>query len=414
MTNPNRLSKPPSFAKRSSPRQVNEPTGLIRGANMLDAAEHNKKLVLQTIRADGPITRPEIAELTGLTAPSIYTITKGLLDRDLLRGVGRTSGERGQPATPLTVNPGGAFSLGLNVDRDHITLVVLDFAGHQRATFSQEIKFALPDYVRQFVSDSLAEVVNAGLIPKNKIAGIGVALPDDLGRVRLPGQPDAFSAWTEVTAGTFLADITDIPVRVENDAAAAAIGEMHFGGGLESDSFFYVLISAGLGGGLVINRHYVRGAHGRSGEIGFLPKVNPFRPRRSDLRHTVGDTVLLSDLYDDLYEQGVLARSPADLAALPPAQLHLADPWVESVADHLYLPILTLFCGIDPDAIYIGGRLPPVLLDRLCLALNSRLSLNLDVAWSKMIVRPARLGENPAAVGAAILSFEGLWQQGER
>ncbi|MEG8024588.1 ROK family protein [Sphingomonas aurantiaca] len=60
-------------------------------------------------------------------------------------------------------------------------------------------------------------------------------------------------------------------IHIDNDAAAAAIGEAQFGGGLDHASFFYILVSAGLGGGIVTDGTYYRGATGRSGEIGFLP-----------------------------------------------------------------------------------------------------------------------------------------------
>src|SRR3546814_16870783 len=62
----------------------------------------------------------------------------------------------------------------------------------------------------------------------------------------------------------------DLPVFVENDAAAAAMGEMQLGLGQTLSSFFYILISSGLGGGIVVDGAYFRGADGRSGELGFL------------------------------------------------------------------------------------------------------------------------------------------------
>src|SRR3546814_9530990 len=62
----------------------------------------------------------------------------------------------------------------------------------------------------------------------------------------------------------------DLPVFVENDAAAAAMGEMQLGLGQTLSSFFYILISSGLGSGIVVDGAYFRGADGRSGELGFL------------------------------------------------------------------------------------------------------------------------------------------------
>ncbi|MBP2158282.1 MULTISPECIES: ROK family transcriptional regulator [Asticcacaulis] len=389
---------PPSHAKLG-----------LRGANIVDAGKHNRRMVLQAIRVRTRATRVDIAEATGLSVPSIFKITKQLAENGLIIVDGRKNGERGQPAIELAINPDGAFSLGLNIDRDHLTLVVLDFSAVVRMQFHAEIAFAGPEAVRVFVRESLSEALSDPVIGKAQIKGIGVAIPDDLGAITLPGQPDSYREWSDVTAQSLLEDIVDFPIFHENDAAAAAIGEMHFGGGQESNSFFYLLLNAGLGGGLVVNRQYHRGARGRSGEIGFLPQFNPFRSRRTNLQKTLGDGLLLSHLYDVLRENGIRAQSPKDLEGLNLERLPCVREWIAEVSDYLYPALLTLTYGIDPDAIYIGGRLPQVLQDALCDELSKRLSMNLGVSWSRTIVRKAVIKENAAALGAAALPFDTLW-----
>ena len=105
----------------------------LSGTNLERAGDHNQRVTLHAIRVNGPITRAELAAITGLTAPAIANITKRLLVDNLIQEAGRRRGGRGQPATKLVINPDSWFSLGLNVDRDHITLVVLDFEGRVRA-----------------------------------------------------------------------------------------------------------------------------------------------------------------------------------------------------------------------------------------------------------------------------------------
>src|SRR3546814_16442338 len=67
-------------------------------------------------------TRSELARVTGLTPPTIANITKRLEDLGLVKPAGRLQGRRGQPAMRIVLDPEGAFSIGLNIDRDHITL----------------------------------------------------------------------------------------------------------------------------------------------------------------------------------------------------------------------------------------------------------------------------------------------------
>ena len=112
----------------------------LSGTNLERAGDHNQRVTLHAIRVNGPITRAELAKITGLTAPAIANITKRLLNDSLIQDAGRRRGGRGQPATKLVINPDSWFSIGLNVDRDHITMVVLDFEGRVRARASREVE----------------------------------------------------------------------------------------------------------------------------------------------------------------------------------------------------------------------------------------------------------------------------------
>ena len=120
----------------------------LSGTNLERAGDHNQRVTLHAIRVNGPITRTDLADITGLTPPAIANITKRLLQDNLIKEAGRVRGARGQPPIKLVINPDSWFSIGVNVDRDHITLVVLDFLGSVRAKSAREIPFALPATVR--------------------------------------------------------------------------------------------------------------------------------------------------------------------------------------------------------------------------------------------------------------------------
>ena len=78
----------------------------LSGTNLERAGDHNQRVTLHAIRVNGPITRAELAAITGLTAPAIANITKRLLIDNLIQEAGRRRGGRGQPATKLVINPG--------------------------------------------------------------------------------------------------------------------------------------------------------------------------------------------------------------------------------------------------------------------------------------------------------------------
>ncbi len=373
----------------------------LSGTNLERAGDHNQRVTLQAVRAAGaPITRAEIADLTGLTAPAIANITKRLLNDGMILKAGRQLGGRGQPATKLVVNADGAFSIGLNIDRDHIAIVALDFLGNVRFRACREVHFAMPQDVIAFFRDQVARIINEKAIDIERLIGIGIAVPDDLGRIPVSNRPDAYRIWSEIDVAELFAEILPVPVYVENDAAAASIGEMQFGHGLQHRSFAYTIISAGLGGGLVIDGHYYRGANGRSGEIGFLPTVD-----EDGRAHILEDLVSLYSLYDYMRKAGFEVSTPEELEALPDTGQVRVEAWLDRAADRLLNAFLVMSCAINPEAHFIGGRMPAVFIEQLCNRLNERLDAYSDRIRNIAPVKRAALAVDAAARGAGILPF---------
>ncbi|MBO9708779.1 MAG: ROK family transcriptional regulator [Caulobacter sp.] len=369
----------------------------LSGTNLERAGEYNQRVTLQAIRIGQARTKQELAALTGLTVPAITNITRRLLDDGLIVEAGKLHGHRGQPAMTLAVNPDGCFSIGLNIDRDHVTAVLLDFAGQVRARASREVAFAGPDEVASFFEAQWKAFSKAKGVDPLRIIGVGVAMPDDLARVDLPNRPESYDAWNGVDIRGLLSRRHDLPVIVENDAAAAALGERHFGHGMRTPNFFYMLITSGLGGGLVLEGEYFRGAEGRSAELGFLPLRSARTPAE-----TLQDVVSLSALEHHLTQKGFPVESPAQLLTLPDAGQQEVAAWIDLAAELLVDPVIAISCLINPQAIYVGGRLPEPLIDQLTAALAEKLGRRLT-APVMAPVRRAALAADAPAMGAAIL-----------
>ena len=372
----------------------------LSGSNLKHAGDHNQRVTLHAIRVNGPVTRAALAQHTGLTAAAIANITGRLLKDRLIQSAGRMIGARGQPATQLVVNPDGCFSIGLNVDRDHITLVLLDFAGHVRGRAEREILFAKPATVRSFFRGAVNRMLKQAGIARSRVIGVGVAFPDDIARAHLPDQPGDYAAWADIKIDELLQDILGVPVFVENDAAAAAIGEMQFGSGHRHRSFFYLLITAALGGGLVLDGSYFRGADGRSGEIGLLVDRTA-----AGQQMQLQNIVSLSALYSRLADGGFRVDSPRQLARLNGAAQGIVDGWIRESTEALVNSLLGVNCLINPEVILIGGRLPALLVDRLATAINKRMAaFALQLPALAPVARAITAADAPA-VGAAILPF---------
>jgi predicted NBD/HSP70 family sugar kinase len=372
----------------------------LSGTNLERAGDHNQRVTLHAIRVNGPITRTDLADITGLTAPAIANITKRLLNDNLINEAGRQRGARGQPPVKLVINPDGCFSIGVNVDRDHITLVVLDFQGRVRARSSREIGFALPDAVESFFRRSIPGLLRKAGVGIKQLVGIGVAFPDDIQRAELPDKPAAYAAWGSVAVDRLLANALPLPIFVENDATAAAIGEMQFGRGQQFQSFFYILITAALGGGLVVDGNYFRGADGRSGELGWLHG----RDESGRIRQ-LQNIVSLSALYSRLASEGYRVPSPRGLTRLDQRGQQIVAAWVDTSVEALLETLLAINCLINPQAVLIGGRLPASIVDYLADRLNGRLRSYARSMPAIASVARAALSDDAPAVGAAILPF---------
>ena len=368
----------------------------LSGTNTSRAGDYNQRIVLQAIRVAGTTTSTELVEQTGLTQPTIGNITRRLLDRAYIAEAGRRSSGRGMPAQCFTINPDGGFGIGVNIDRDHVTILSLDLAGKVRTRATREIAFPMPDDVIEFATSEVRSILASGDIIPERLLGMGVALPGGLGTVALPHMPPGYDVWNGLDIAKLFGRVLPLPVQVDNDAAAAAIGEVHFGGGMIHRSFFYLLLTIGLGGGLVIDGSYHRGATGRAGRIAFLP--------REDGR-VLQDTVSLSALYGRLKAEGIAIASPVDLATLGLRGLAVLDAWIETAAIELAGPLNAMNRLIDPGAVLIGGRLPAPLIDRLAAAVGARMTSDADGLWHRAPVFRAELAADAPAVGAAILAF---------
>lgn len=383
----------------------------LSGTNLERAADHNQRVTLHAIRVLGPLTRVELAGITGLTGPAIANITKRLLQDRLIEEAGQRRGGRGQPPTKLVVRGDACYSIGVNIDRDHITIVLVDFAGRTVARVSEEVDYALPDHVRSLYRRSVRKMLRKAGIDETRLVGLGIAVPDDLGLVDLPGRPSEYAAWDNVDIVELFDEPLDLPVFVENDAAAAAMGEMQLGLGQKHNSFFYILLSSGLGGGLVVDGTYFRGADGRSGELGFM--------RAPDSGEQIQALVSLSGLARCLEAEGLALGEVMHGPVSDKAQACLGD-WIERAAQQLTVPLDAVNCLINPSVILIGGRLPTQPLDRLAARMDALMRSRAAMLPTVAPVARAALSEDAPAVGAAILPFShfllpkpgALWKAG--
>jgi predicted NBD/HSP70 family sugar kinase len=364
---------------------------IVKGTNRDQTRPYNRRVVLETVRLRGPMSRADISRLTDLTPPAVNDITRELEKAGLLRAEGRRRTARGQPPVDYIINPEGGYSIGLQLDRDRLVGVMLDLAGERRARAECRIDDPRPDAaLPSLIAVSRRLIGDAG-IDSSSVIGAGLVLPGpfDAGE---PDDPLRLPGWRSTDPANALMAAIDLPVIVVNDANAAAVGERLHGAARDLATFCYVFLGHGLGAGFFLNGVPFEGSRGNAGELGHMVvDLSAEGPARR-LEHHVS----LHALGRWFAERGRPPPRPEDLASL----VESADPdlaaWLDSAAAMLRPALTTLAALLDPQAILIGGLVPTPFIDALLARLDG-------VGGDHLQLVAATAGPDVGALGAAAL-----------
>lgn len=385
---------------------------MLTGTNLKYTKAYNFRIVLETIRLNGPLSRADIARRTGLTAQTISNIIRKAIRSGLVIEGDLVREGRGAPSTSLTLNPDGAYSIGLDLDKDHLTGILLDLNGVVRQRVHEELNFPPPEEALDRMEALVHTLVEREGIARGRVWGVGVGFPGplDIARERLVTNvvnPTAFPGWHNVPVVDILSKRLSLPIFLENNATAAAVGERWYGAGRRISTFFYVFFSVGLGGGLIVGGQPFEGHTGNAGELGYIP--TSCEDGMADIaggedRPHIGQHFNLPRLYAQLAEHGVTVTRPDELAGLYQSGNPQLMEWLERAAEQLAPVILAIEYIVDPEAIFFGGRLPDVLIRDLMERLGRRLPalrITGKPTMPKLILGTA--GVDAAALGVATL-----------
>ncbi|MCA1188416.1 ROK family transcriptional regulator [Saccharopolyspora sp. 6T] len=252
-----------------------------QGTNLPRVGGFNRAVVLDAIRANGGVSRVELARRTGLTAQTMSNIVRALMADGLVTEDGHAPSTGGKRRVMLRVVPDAYQSVGLHLDPERITGVLLDLDGRVRARSTRRVAAgaspdavvgALARTVGHLVRRSTAASTEDGEVEGGRVLGVGLAVPGPVDDAhRRVFSPPNLPGWPEVPLADLVEERAGLPVVMDNDATAAAIGERWSGGAERSGSFVYVYLGSGVGLGVVLGDQVYRGLSGNAGEVGHLP-----------------------------------------------------------------------------------------------------------------------------------------------
>ncbi len=333
-----------------------------RGTNQSGMRAYNERLVLTLVRRHGGISKTGIARLTGLSNQTISVIMRQLeADGLLVRGE-PLRGKVGQPSVPLSLNPRGAWFIGLKIGRRSTDFVVVDFLGNIVRQSSRAYAWPLPEDVFAFARKAIAETREWLGKDDARIAGLGIAMPFEIWAwAEEVGAPAAqMNRWRTFDVRETIREFCPWPVYLQNDATAACGAELAFGAGPRKQDFIYFYVGTFVGGGVVLNGSLYSGRTGNAGALGSMP-VPGVRAISEQLIDQASLVVLERRLNAAGINPSPLWTADGDWSAF---EAHTAA-WLDIAARGIAHAIVAAASVIDFEAAMIDGGFPVTIRARL-------------------------------------------------
>lgn len=371
------------------------------GTNQSGMRDYNERLVLSLVRQHGELAKTAIARMTGLSAQTVSVIMRGLeADALLVRGMPQR-GKVGQPSIPMSLNPNGAFFIGLKIGRRSAELVLIDFLGTIRAMLQHSYPYPTPQDTVRFVVDGIGKVTaELAADQAERIAGLGIAMPFQLWNWAdaAGAPPGAMDAWRHTDIRADIARQCAFPVYLQNDATAACGAELVFGNPPPPATFVYFYVGAFVGGGIAIDGRLHAGRSGNAGALGSMPV-----PAAQGGSVQLIDVASVAALEKALVEEG---RDASHLWTSPEDWGDVGAPlesWIEGAAAGLAHAILAASAVIDFETAIIDGWMPLALRARLVEAVSAALATLDSEGLVLPAVREGTVGRHARALGGASL-----------
>jgi predicted NBD/HSP70 family sugar kinase len=313
----------------------------------------------------------------------------------------------GRPGQGLKLNPEGAFFVGVAIEVETLTAVVVNLSG--QIVFKDTLPLKSSSNFPAVISAAsrlVKEIVSKRFKNSPRIQGVGFTVPGMLsqtGVVRLA----PFLKWRDVPLRDELAKQIALPIFIENDANAAALAEAYFGNWDGARNLCLLMLDIGVGAGIIVDQKIFRGSQGYAGEIGHLDlRIDSanVQEQRGFLESVLGRNGLLSG-----YKTG--GRRTRDLKQFVDL-LHKQDAaaraTVETWSDWLVLAIRCMADLYNPTVVILSGQLS-CLYEFVSSRVVARLQARKFPTVEQLQVKVSSFADRSCAVGAAALVYESLF-----
>ncbi len=362
----------------------------------------NRQIVLNYVREKGPISRAEIARVTDLQRSTISLIVDELRGYGLIKEVsGESTG--GRPPVLFSLHTANPVAIGVDLGAIRTTVATCDLSG---GILEQE-EFPSNPNVDETTSLIIGAIEKILRRKGSKIEGIGISIPAlvDAKKERILFSPHF--RWEKPKIIEKLKSATGIPVKVDNDANAAALAELWFGRPEIRDvrDFIMVYIENGIGTGIVFDGQIHRGKGGIAGEFGHMT-IGEGAPiacaaGKTDCWEAFASERAALARYAKLNSKNGAKRDInfVELVKLAFQNDKKALVALKETAHFMGVGMANLIQGLSPEAIIVGGSIVQawnLIVDDIYSGVEN--SVCQGVPPIKII--PSTLGSKPTLLGA--------------
>jgi len=328
-------------------------------------AGHLRRLNLDRVLAvvmdhSSPLTRAELIQATGLSAPTVSSLVSHLIRRGLVRDLGTGPSRGGRRPSFMEFNARHGFVAGIDIGATKTRLAVADLRGERLShdVIPTPSDVGPPELLSRMATGVRTLMREAG-VPPERLLAVGAGAPGAVDRDRgtVVALAPNLKGWSNVPMAAILKKALGAPVVVENDVNLAVLGERWRGAARGHDTCAFITVGTGIGAGIVLEGELHRGHHFQAGEIALMcmgPQyINTNFGSRGCLETLAGLKALAA-----LWPRASRADSDRWLAEMFDAAEggdQRARNAIEGAATLIGIAAANLSLVLDPSLIVLGG-----------------------------------------------------------
>jgi predicted NBD/HSP70 family sugar kinase len=365
--------------------------------------ELNDRAALELLLADGPLTRAQLSERTGVSKVTVSQMLARLEERGLVMTAGEQAGGRGPNAALYAVVPSSAYVAGLYAEQDLVSAAVADVTGRRVADVSVDPNGA--DDPVGMIRDAIGRACQSAGIGFSALSAVVLGMPGVLDpRTGAPRLAVNLPTWHEGVLDA-LREMLHTPVVIENDVNLAAMAERADGVAAGLDDYAFVWLGTGVGLATVIDGRVRRGVGGAAGEIGWMPVHGAPLPAGNEHPGKAGLQALAGGLavHTLAAEHGFGGVTPADVVAAAVAalardpQAPAATAFLDDLAHRVAIGVAAVCSVLDPGLVVLGGTVGKAGADELAGRVAAEVP---RLCLARPAVRPTSVPGEPVLRGA--------------